>query len=85
MIELMASKPRHQMGSDCSFVKRSAFRSENHGSFGYDFKNRGPVSQQEWHVKEPSLLKAISAVLRSKFAALSVTTAAGELKNGSGG
>jgi hypothetical protein len=29
------------------------------------------VSQWVWHVKEPSLLKAVSAKLRSKFAALS--------------
>jgi hypothetical protein len=36
-----------------------------------------------WHVKEPSLLKAISVKLRSKFAALSpvMVTAAGLLKN----
>jgi hypothetical protein len=34
-----------KIGSDCSFVKRTVFRSENHGSFGYDFKNGGPVSQ----------------------------------------
>jgi hypothetical protein len=26
------------------------------------------VSQQVWHVKEPSLIKAISVKLRSKFA-----------------
>jgi hypothetical protein len=30
-------------------------------SFGYDLKNGGPVPQQVWHVKEPSLLKALSA------------------------
>jgi hypothetical protein len=28
------------------------------------------VSQQVWHVKEPSLLKAVNANHRSKFAAL---------------
>jgi hypothetical protein len=38
-------------------------------SFGYDLKNKGPVSQQVLHVKDPSLLKAISAKHRSKFAA----------------
>ena len=41
-----------------------------------------------WHEKEPSLLKAMSANHRSKFAALSpvmVTAAAGYLKNCSGG
>jgi hypothetical protein len=43
-------KPKtFKIGSDCSF------RSENHGSFGYDLKNGGPVS----HVEEPSLLKAV--------------------------
>jgi hypothetical protein len=34
-----------KIGSDCSFVKSTTFRSENHGSFGYDLKNGGPVSQ----------------------------------------
>jgi hypothetical protein len=34
-----------KIGSDCSFAKCTAFRSETHGSFGYDFKNGGPVSQ----------------------------------------
>ena len=48
-----------------------AFRRENHWSFGYDLKNGGPVSQYAWHVNEPSLLKAVSAKHRSKFAALS--------------
>jgi hypothetical protein len=48
--------------SDCSFAKSTAFRSENHGSFGYDLKNGGSVSQYVWHVKEPSLLKAVSAI-----------------------
>ena len=33
-------------GSDCSFAKCSALRSGNHGSFGYDLKNGGPVSRQ---------------------------------------
>jgi hypothetical protein len=55
-----------KIGSNYSFAK-SAFTSENHGSFGYELKNGGPVLQQMWYVKEPSLLKAISA----KFAALS--------------
>jgi hypothetical protein len=59
-------------GSDYSFAKGTAFRSENHGSFRYDLKNGGPVSQKVWHVKEPSLLKAVSAKHRSKFAALSL-------------
>jgi hypothetical protein len=27
-------------------------------SFGWDQKNRGPVSQQVWHDKDPSLLKS---------------------------
>jgi hypothetical protein len=53
-----------------------AFRSENHGSFGYDLKNGGSVSQYVWHVKEPSLLKAVSAKHRSKFAALSLVMVA---------
>jgi hypothetical protein len=39
----------------------SAFRSENHGSFGYNLKNGGTVSQQWWQVKEPSLLKTTGA------------------------
>jgi hypothetical protein len=34
-----------KIGSDCSFAKSMAFRSENHGSFGYDLKNGGPMSQ----------------------------------------
>jgi hypothetical protein len=49
---------------------RAAFRSMIHGSFGNDLKNGGPMSQQVWHVKEPSLLKAINAKHRSKFVAL---------------
>jgi hypothetical protein len=48
-----------------------AFRSENHGSFGYDLTNGGPMSQLVWHVKENSLLKAVIAKHWSKFAALS--------------
>jgi hypothetical protein len=40
-------------------------------SFGWDHINRDPVSQQVWHVKELSQLKAISAKSRSKFAVLS--------------
>jgi hypothetical protein len=35
-------------------------RSENDGSFGYDLKNGGSVSQKVWNVKEPSLLKTVS-------------------------
>jgi hypothetical protein len=42
-----------KIGTDCSFANSTAFRSENHGSFGYDLKNGGPVSQGVWHVKEP--------------------------------
>jgi hypothetical protein len=39
-------KPKmFKIGSDCSFVKSTAFRSENHESFAYDLKNGGPVSQ----------------------------------------
>jgi hypothetical protein len=56
--------------SDCSLAKSTAFRRENHESFGCDLKNGGPVLQWLWHIKETSLLKAISAKLRSKFAAL---------------
>jgi hypothetical protein len=33
------------VGSDCSFANSTTFRSENHGSFGYDLKKAGPVSQ----------------------------------------
>jgi hypothetical protein len=51
--------------------KSTAFRSENYGSFRYDLKNGGPISQQVWHVKEPSLQKAIGAENRYEFAALS--------------
>jgi D-arabinose 5-phosphate isomerase GutQ len=45
------------------------------------------VSPQEWDVKESSLIKAISAKRRSKFAALSqvMVTVTGQLKNCSGG
>jgi hypothetical protein len=49
----------------------SAFRSENNGSFGYDLKSGGFVSQQLWLVKELSLLKVINAKHMSKFAVLS--------------
>jgi hypothetical protein len=39
-------KPKmFEIGSDCFFAKSTAFRSENHGSFEYDLKNGGPVSQ----------------------------------------
>jgi hypothetical protein len=39
-------KPKtYKIGSDCSFAKNTAFRSENHGSFGYDLKYGGPVSR----------------------------------------
>jgi hypothetical protein len=39
-------KPKaFKIGSDCSFAKSTVFRSENHGSFGYDLKNGGSVSQ----------------------------------------
>jgi hypothetical protein len=39
-------KPKaYEIGSDCSFAKSTAVRSENHGSFGYAVKNGGPVSQ----------------------------------------
>jgi hypothetical protein len=34
-----------KIGSDCSFAKSTAFRSENNESFRYDLKNRGPVLQ----------------------------------------
>jgi hypothetical protein len=47
-----------KIGSDCSFAKSSAFRSENHGSFGYDLKN---VAVGVAHLKEPSLLKTARA------------------------
>jgi hypothetical protein len=65
-------KPKtFEIGSDCSFAKTMAFRSENYGSFEYDLKNGGPLSQYVWHVTEPSMLKAVSDKHRSKFAALS--------------
>jgi hypothetical protein len=38
--------------------------------FGYDLKNGDPLLQYVWYVKEPSLLKVISAKYMSKFAAL---------------
>jgi hypothetical protein len=56
-----------KVDSDCSFAKSTAFRSENHGSFGYDLKNGDSVSQWVWHVKEPSLLGAVSAKHRYKI------------------
>jgi hypothetical protein len=34
-----------KIGIDCSFAKKTAFRSDNHGSCGYALKKRGPVSQ----------------------------------------
>jgi hypothetical protein len=42
-----------------------AFWSKIHGSFGYDLKNGGPVLQQVWHVKKPSLIKAIYSAKQS--------------------
>jgi hypothetical protein len=49
--------------------------------FGKDHVNPGPVSHQVWYVKKHSLLKAISATHRIKFAALSLVmvTATGKL------
>jgi hypothetical protein len=41
-----------KIGSDCSFAMSAAFRSDNHGSFGYAIKNGGPVSQQVRHLKK---------------------------------
>jgi hypothetical protein len=66
------------IGNDCAFAKLS----ENHGSVRYDLKNGGPVSQYMWHIKEPLLLKAGSAMHRTKFAALALVmvTVARELK-----
>jgi hypothetical protein len=52
--EVMSSSPARascvkpktfKIESDCSFAKCTAFRSENHGSFGYDLINGGTVSQ----------------------------------------
>jgi hypothetical protein len=40
-------------------------------SFEWD-RNRGPVSQQVWPAKEPSLLKTMRTKHRSKFTALSL-------------
>jgi hypothetical protein len=38
-------KPKtFEIGSVCSFVKSTAFRSEDHGFFGYDLKNGSPMS-----------------------------------------
>jgi hypothetical protein len=34
-----------KIGSDCSFAKSTAFRSENHRSFRYDLKNGGLMLQ----------------------------------------
>jgi hypothetical protein len=52
------------------------------GRESWDRINRGPVLQQVWHVIEPSLLKAVSAKHRSKFASPSpiIVTSAGWLK-----
>jgi hypothetical protein len=36
---------KFKIGSDCSFAKSTALRSEKHGVFGYDLKNGGPVSR----------------------------------------
>jgi hypothetical protein len=61
-------KPKtFKIGSDSSFAKSTTFRSDNHGSFGYDVENGSPVS----HIKALSLLKPVSAKHMSKFAALS--------------
>jgi hypothetical protein len=52
--EVVSSSPAHagcvkpktfRIGSDCSFAKNTAFGSENQGSFEYDLKNGGLVSQ----------------------------------------
>jgi hypothetical protein len=52
--EVVGSSPAHdtgcikpetfKIGSDCSFAKNTAFRSEEHGSFGYYLKNGGLMS-----------------------------------------
>ena len=90
---VMSSSPTHYghikpktlkqvvIGRDCSFAKSTAFR-ENHGNFRYDLKNGGLVSQQMWHIKKPSPLKAGSAKHKSN-AALSpvMATIARQLKN----
>jgi hypothetical protein len=48
--EVVSSSPAHvgrikpkmfKIGSDCSFAKSTAFRSENHRSFRHDLKNGG--------------------------------------------
>jgi hypothetical protein len=36
-------------------------------TFGWDRKNRGPISQQVWHDKDPPCSKALSAERRPKF------------------
>jgi hypothetical protein len=51
------------IGSDFSFAKSAVFRSEDHGSFGYDLTNGGPVSQLVWHLKDPPLLKAAGDIV----------------------
>jgi hypothetical protein len=52
--KVVSSSPAHtgcvkpktfKRGTDCSFAKSTAFRSENQGSFGYDLKHGGHVSQ----------------------------------------
>jgi hypothetical protein len=50
------------IGSDCSFAQRSAFRSKNLETFRYDLENSGLAL-----AKETSLLKAVSAKHKSNF------------------
>lgn len=56
------------MGNDCSYVKRSAFRSKNYMSFEYDHKNKngGQASTRQRTLKA----MAVSAKHRFEFVVL---------------
>jgi hypothetical protein len=60
-----------KIGSDSYFAR--AWHSEVRitGLPDMTLEKEVPVSQQVWHIKEPSLLKSVSVERRSKFAALS--------------
>jgi hypothetical protein len=73
-------KPKtFKIGNDFPFVKSTAFRSENHGFFGYNLKHGGPgvpvgvARERTLTAKMPQVLTArcVRAKHRSKFAALS--------------
>jgi hypothetical protein len=56
-------------GSDYSSSKRLRIRSKNYGSFIFDLKIAGPVSQHAFAFTRTPILKAVSAKHRFEFTA----------------